>query len=240
MGWAHVMAEGRHSYEKIVKELRAAILGGEELPPGAWLPSEKQLQDRYGVARNTVQRAMNDLVGEGLVAVEPKKGAYVRSYDRQARPVRLNMVNWEFGARVTVELVTTPVQLQAQEPDATGVFRRRVVGRSIGDTYWCRSVTNAVPGLTSPTPLEEADVLLLADAGVPAVEGTAETIARMPTPEESALLDILPGTPVLEQAVMLTSGERILGMRVEVYPGDRYKLVYGLPTLDFPASDDGE
>ncbi len=233
------MAEGRHSYEKIVRELRAAILG-QELPPGAWLPSEKQLQDRYGVARNTVQRAMNDLVGEGLVAVEPKKGAYVRSYDRQARPVRLDVINREFGARVTVELVATPAALQAQEPGAAGVFRRRAVGQSVSDTYWCRSVTDAVPGLTSPRSLEEADVLLLAEADIPSVEGRAETIARMPTPEEGALLDILPGTPVLEQAVVLTSGERILGMRVEVYPGDRYKLVYGLPTLDFPATDVGE
>lgn len=55
--------------------LRARIAAGE------WrtgpLPSVKQLQDAYGVGRDTVLRALDILRSEGLVFTVPRRGTYV-------------------------------------------------------------------------------------------------------------------------------------------------------------------
>jgi GntR family transcriptional regulator len=50
----------------IAQDLREAIRTGE-LPPGAPLPSEAQLSDRYAVSRGTVRHALAALRAEGLI-----------------------------------------------------------------------------------------------------------------------------------------------------------------------------
>jgi DNA-binding GntR family transcriptional regulator len=41
------------------------------------VPSVKQLQQEYGVGRDTVLRAIDILRGEGLVFTVPRRGTYV-------------------------------------------------------------------------------------------------------------------------------------------------------------------
>jgi DNA-binding GntR family transcriptional regulator len=57
-----------------------------------------------------------------------------------------------------------------------------------------------------------------------------ELIARMPTKVESDLLELPPGTPVLEQIVTGYIGDepdsRPVRCTVTLFPGDRYRLVY--------------
>jgi len=69
--------------------LRADIEGGK-YPPGTKLPSQRQLEDAYGVARNTVGAALKLLQVEGFVDIRPQSGAYVRDPDaprtRDIRP----------------------------------------------------------------------------------------------------------------------------------------------------------
>jgi DNA-binding GntR family transcriptional regulator len=60
--------------------LRADIEAGK-YEPGAKLPSHRQLEEAYGVARNTVAAALKVLQAEGLVDVRPNSGAYVRDPD---------------------------------------------------------------------------------------------------------------------------------------------------------------
>ncbi|MCM2388936.1 GntR family transcriptional regulator [Streptomyces albipurpureus] len=59
----------------------AADLGGEiergELAPGRPVPSEKELVERYGVARNTVRSALAVLRASGHVYTVPSRGTYV-------------------------------------------------------------------------------------------------------------------------------------------------------------------
>jgi DNA-binding GntR family transcriptional regulator len=59
-------------------ELRAAILSGE-LRPGQPLRTAA-LAERYGTSRTPVREALVILEGEGLVALEPRRGAVVRSF----------------------------------------------------------------------------------------------------------------------------------------------------------------
>jgi DNA-binding GntR family transcriptional regulator len=63
-------------YRRITDTLRARITGGE-FAPGAALPSEAALCAEYGVARNTLRRALDQLADEGLIEVRPGRGRVV-------------------------------------------------------------------------------------------------------------------------------------------------------------------
>lgn len=66
-------------YEQLADLLRAQIAAGE-LAAGARLPSEEQLAQRYGLARDTVRRAVTVLRHEGLITV--RHGYPTRVFDR--------------------------------------------------------------------------------------------------------------------------------------------------------------
>jgi DNA-binding GntR family transcriptional regulator len=64
------------AYKDIAAALRARIADGEFVS-GAALPSEATLCGEYGVARNTLRRALDQLADEGLIAVRPGRGRVV-------------------------------------------------------------------------------------------------------------------------------------------------------------------
>ena len=61
--------------ETVVAALRQEILGGER--PGGQRLVEQELTARYGVARHTLRAALRTLEAEGLVRIEPNRGARV-------------------------------------------------------------------------------------------------------------------------------------------------------------------
>jgi DNA-binding GntR family transcriptional regulator len=63
--------------DALVAALRPRILEGD-LPGGARL-REQDLSDDYGVARHTLRAALRQLEAEGLVVIEPNRGARVAS-----------------------------------------------------------------------------------------------------------------------------------------------------------------
>ena len=64
-------------YRQIAAWLRARIEAGEFRPGEDPLPSEKDLVDLFGVARDTARRAVQVLRDEGLVETIPQRGTYV-------------------------------------------------------------------------------------------------------------------------------------------------------------------
>ncbi|MFE4915834.1 GntR family transcriptional regulator [Streptomyces sp. NPDC056652] len=73
---------GPRTYRELAELLRGQIEGGER-PPGAMLPTIKELMETYGLARQTVRAAIGQLAAEGLVRTVPREGTIV-----QARPER--------------------------------------------------------------------------------------------------------------------------------------------------------
>ena len=61
----------------IAEAIRNQIESGE-LPPGAQLPSERDLANAYGTARNTAREAVRILSDAGLVITDQGKGSFVR------------------------------------------------------------------------------------------------------------------------------------------------------------------
>jgi GntR family transcriptional regulator len=66
----------RPVYLQLADILRALITSGQ-IPPDRPLPSVKQLQQSYGVAQGTAERAVGLLKDEGLVHTVIGKGVYV-------------------------------------------------------------------------------------------------------------------------------------------------------------------
>ena len=64
------------AYRQVASVLRGRITSGE-LPPGQRMPSEKDLHDEFGLARETVRRAIAVLRAEGLVEVRHGHGTFV-------------------------------------------------------------------------------------------------------------------------------------------------------------------
>jgi GntR family transcriptional regulator len=66
----------RPMYQQIAEDLRAQIESGT-LAPGAQLPTELELRDRYDSSRNTIRDAVKRLTSQGLVETRPGQGTFV-------------------------------------------------------------------------------------------------------------------------------------------------------------------
>lgn len=66
----------RPIYEQIKSGLRRQMTEGK-LPPGAQLPSVRELAQRLTVNPNTIQRAYRELEADGLILSVPGKGNFV-------------------------------------------------------------------------------------------------------------------------------------------------------------------
>ncbi|HKT01112.1 MAG TPA: GntR family transcriptional regulator [Rugosimonospora sp.] len=94
-------------YKRLAALLRARINSGE-LAVGQRLPSEKDLQDEYGMARETIRKAVGLLRSEGLVEVRQGHGTFVRHRGEQ------QVIKLAKGERATTRM-PTPVERQDLE-----------------------------------------------------------------------------------------------------------------------------
>ncbi|RBJ04500.1 GntR family transcriptional regulator [Micromonospora provocatoris] len=77
----------KQASQQIANKLRAAILT-RRLAPGDKLPSQPDLAARYGVARETVKRALDLLRAERLIVSRQGSGAFVRAQTQRAVELR--------------------------------------------------------------------------------------------------------------------------------------------------------
>jgi DNA-binding GntR family transcriptional regulator len=70
-------------HRQIAAWLRTRIQAGEFRPDEDPLPSEKDLVDLFGVARDTARRAVQVLRDEGIVVTIPHRGTYVVPKDER-------------------------------------------------------------------------------------------------------------------------------------------------------------
>jgi GntR family transcriptional regulator len=66
----------RPMYQQIAEDLQAQIESGV-LKPGAQLPTELELRERYDSSRNTIRDAIKRLTSLGLVQTRPGQGTFV-------------------------------------------------------------------------------------------------------------------------------------------------------------------
>lgn len=109
-------------HRRLSSALRAQILN-RALPPGTRLPSEAQLQERFGVSRSVVRQALASLEQDGLIERRRGHGSTVRSPGELHRLVqRIPGLSTQIAKDGVV--VTTKVVAMEPEParEATSVL----------------------------------------------------------------------------------------------------------------------
>jgi GntR family transcriptional regulator len=73
---------GPIAYQLVARDLRTALLQ-RRYDDGNQLPTEAQLAERYQLSRQTVRRAFQDLVADGMVFRVPGRGTFATPRDRR-------------------------------------------------------------------------------------------------------------------------------------------------------------
>jgi GntR family transcriptional regulator len=233
----------RPPYRQIADQIRAAIYA-QELPPGAQLPSERELVQRFGTAPQTVRQALNVLKGEGLIIGRPGRGVFVREKPfvhrlEAARRFVTQARGQGRGAEVhLLGVVTTSASPAVAEHLALSAEASIVVRRYLllldGDPFELSEshfpahlAEGTVVASTKNVSPGAIDHDLKERHGLEPARYLDELTVRMPIPGEVKTLRLLPGTPV---ASVLRTYYDQAGNPFEVarytLPGDRTTLVY--------------
>lgn len=238
--------------QEIANDLRQAIRSGS-LAPGAVLPSERELVQRYQVSKTTVAKALSILRGEGLIVSEVGRGIFVRqrlpmmaiSASYIAPTADGTWPSWkseaaQFGMEGTQRLVYVGAEdVPDEAADAFGgsdsvVVRRRImfldgVPVQIANSYYPREIAEGTP-LAEDRKISGGASALLAELGHRAHECVETVTARMPTRDEADQLQLGDGVPVIEIVrTSTTSDDRPIEVLVMTLAADRHRLLYRLP-----------
>jgi GntR family transcriptional regulator len=183
----------------IAEAIRSQIESGE-LPPGAQLPSERDLASAYGTARNTAREAVRILGDAGLVITDQGRGSFVRPHTPL---IRLGNDRYSPKYRQTG---LSPFLLECAKQGKTGRFEVLSIDRVYADDDPVHRVTTYIPwSIAEGTGLLEDEVPhqfgihgVLEERHHVMTRIREEVSARMPRPDETAALELRPGVPVLD------------------------------------------
>ncbi len=231
--------EGVALWRQITQQMEREISGGQ-YGPGARLPTEAELAERFAVNRHTVRRAMEELEGRGMVRIEQGRGSFVAEdvVDYRLGPrTRFSEIirrqNREPGGRV---LRVEEVPAEATIADLLGIRRGRPVvvverlslvdGRPllIGTHHFPALRFGRIPELLKDDPSITA---ALVACGVPDYRRKVTRItARLPTAEESDLLQQSRNRPVLvSEAINVDPAGEVVDVTISRYAAGRMQMV---------------
>lgn len=109
---------GTPAYKQLYQKLRHALESGE-FRKGRQMPTEAELCRQYSVSRDTVRKAFQDLVAEGLVYRIPGRGSFATPLSERGRYLRSigaleDLMEW---ANTDVELLR-PISIEENEEAA--------------------------------------------------------------------------------------------------------------------------
>jgi GntR family transcriptional regulator len=238
---------------QVADDIRTRIESGE-LAPGAQLPSERELVDRYKVSRPTIRDAVKLLREQGLVRAEHGRGVFVRpatslvrlARNRLSRAARAENKGTFLGdaqiggftPEVVVSIWTEPAdettaQLLDIAPGDEILVRDRVM-KADGQVVQL-SVSRIPRSATRDTAIEETDtgpggIYARLDESGHVLDHFEEVVAaRMPTAEEQSLLQLPEGTPVIVVSRIAFTSDQAIELNTMVLASDRYELHYHLP-----------
>lgn len=110
---------GESPYRQIVYAATRAILAGE-LPSGAVFPSVRELSQALKVNPNTAQKAVAELIRDGLIAVRPGIGTVVTARPRATPAERRALLSSEVE-----QLVVEAKRLGLDEADVLNAVSAR-------------------------------------------------------------------------------------------------------------------
>jgi GntR family histidine utilization transcriptional repressor len=222
-------------YAKVKQYLKGELAQGR-WTPGTLMPSEAELVARFGVSRMTVNRALRELQGEGLVERVQGSGTYAAQLHRVASQLTIRDLHDEIEARGHTHHAEVHLAREERAPAAlaerlglaegAAVFHTLIVHHENGVPLQCedRYVNPAwAPDylridFTQTTPTR----YLLGVA--PAWEADYAIEACAPSTEEARLLGIRRGEACLVVVRRTQSRGLPITLARLVHPGSRYQL----------------
>jgi GntR family transcriptional regulator len=229
---------GAPLYRRVEEALARQIAEGS-LAPGAQLPSERSLCERFGISRVTARRALTALVEEGLVVSSPGRGWYVSegplseppnvllSFTAMARARGFEPTARVLGSTIRSATLDESEALQVA-PGAEILELERVrlldrlpvaVDRSLVPVSLCPAIATTDFAVASLYEVLAREAKVLPTAADCTVEATSAGSTIGP------LLDLEPGDPVLvSRQVTRDRTGRPVELSKIVYRGDRYRF----------------
>lgn len=93
--------------QAIYQSLRSSIVEGR-LRTGTRLPTERALASRFGAARNTVRKTMNQLADEGLIIRHVGRGTFVARNQAKNAPAAADESEFSLGELLEARLMFEP------------------------------------------------------------------------------------------------------------------------------------
>ena len=231
---------GVSMWKQIAETLQGEIADGIHAP-GARLPTEMLLAERFGVNRHTARRAVEELSRDGLVRVEQGRGSFVaEDVLEYAIGSRARFSEWI--RRHNREPSGQVLELGEAEADAevaaalglrrrAGIIRMERLGLadgrpvSLGTHHFpAERFAGLLAGVRAHATITEA----LAEAGVTDYRRRVTRVsARMPLPREAQLLMLARNRPVLvSESIDVDQHDAVVGFGVARYPTPRVQLVF--------------
>ena len=225
---------GQTRYREIERFLRSQVEGAR---PGAPLPSEAELCERFSVSRMTVRQALQELTNDGLVERRRGQGTFVAHRPVHRRPgvflsftEEMNRRGMQASSRLLSAGMDDPRRSEALDLGlAPGSQVLRVVRVRLADGVPVALEDAAlVPELGG---VLEEDLAVgslhgaLERRGVVATRATGTITARLARASETALLDLAPQSALLVALRILFDQEGRVFERTETrYAADRYVI----------------
>ncbi len=207
---------------------------------GEKIPSEQELCKMFDVSRNTVRKAISDLIEEGILYIEHGKGTFVphKMFNHPSERLlgfseEMKRKNVTPGAKILIsKLIDAPsfVRDVLKEKKVFNLKRLRLADDkpiAIENAYLPESkFPDLLSGFTAKSSLYET---LRKKYGVQPYYATETIEASLPNGEETQLLKIKNDKPVLriERRTFIKSGEIIEFVKA-VYRADIYRITLNL------------
>ena len=205
---------------------------------GARLPPERELAERFSVARETLRRALRELQSDGLLERRQGTGTFVAGQS-WLKPLQLRSFSEDMRERGLVPS-SALLSAQVQRADAKVALKLKLVpGSAVIEVRRLRLASGepmAIEQAYLPEalfPAFNAQVLatqslyelLLTRYGLQLRNAAQEIAATVLTEAEAALLDVAPFSPALmvERQVFATDGE-VVEYGKSLYRADRYRF----------------
>ncbi|GAA2665459.1 GntR family transcriptional regulator [Streptomyces lunalinharesii] len=239
----------RTGYREVAARIRADVQAGV-WPTGRPIPGIDRLKDRYEVARQTANRAVQHLVSQGLLYSEGRRGTFIRpaaparttARDRQVRRdargyfFAPHATDWRGIGTPTQEVGPAPADAAELLGVAAGepvMIRDRAVGPPDASHPWQLATSYLPVALVGQLP-----VLGAAETGPGGIYdrieehfGTAiswaETVGARPADDhEQQQLRIGAGLPVLVVTRVSRVGEQVVEVNCTRMAADRFVVTY--------------
>jgi GntR family transcriptional regulator len=247
-----------HPHRQIATSLRQRIRTGE-WAAGERLPAIPALAKEYGVAKQTVQRTIDQLRLDGVLITRPGSGTYVRGARRRLNRLSRGRYGPRRGYHVDLAAryrqVLTGVGHETPPAEVTDAFgvpagTALLVRRHVVRTDADAAAAEAGASWFRPQDADGTSLAQVRAFGRPLYQEAEEAIgrryahatdqisARLPTRQEAELLRIRPDTPVLHLLhIAYDDQHQPIEVAQATWPGPLTTLVEAYPIPAPPQSE---